>query len=257
MSLHIQDIDKLSNEFRRRGFIVDGFYKVISNDRDLYNIALSLSPRLTIKLRLDHGVSSPEQATSEIGKVERLALSLKAIEILKRATDISVGSYGILREECDIALIVKSMQFSRLDVATFYRALHAACILIVDVAIGTRTPNESFSQMEINAINSYFGAKIALYFDWLRCYTTLLSLPSAIGAILFCYQVLFPRSTGSPFMLLFCAAFPFWSTFAQEVWKRLCADHMHSMGLTGYDDEEATREIVQVQDTIPLKYLYN
>ncbi|OQR89568.1 anoctamin [Thraustotheca clavata] len=80
----------------------------------------------------------------------------------------------------------------------------------------------TLTSQPIGLLRNYFGEKIALYFSWLEFYTKCLTLPAAVGIVIY---VLVGLNIGDVriakiFFAFFIVA---WSTFFTEFWKRKSA----------------------------------
>lgn len=102
----------------------------------------------------------------------------------------------------------------------------------------------------IDSIKSYFGEKIALYFEFLGHYTTWL-LYLTIAGIVMCIDIVIEwglygtlseplgKAYGTP---VFCAFVAIWSQLMLEYWKRTEKTKAMEWGMTEFEEEEQDRQ---------------
>lgn len=71
----------------------------------------------------------------------------------------------------------------------------------------------------LDDIRNYYGTKIAIYFAWLRFYTTYLSIPALFGAFLYGYQV-YNEQVDTEYNIIYMMIMMIWCTCWFAFWKR-------------------------------------
>jgi hypothetical protein len=138
----------------RRGFIPK--YCIDKGPENIV-IALTLSPKLFLKLAIENGYPLQPQKHSTDAHVSRIYAA--ALSILPRVAGLR----------------------------------HSTSFLMQDVqkltAIATSASSPLYKQLPLEAINDYFGAEVALYFGWLGFYSSCLYVPAVAGVLLFMLQL--------------------------------------------------------------------
>ncbi|CAN0128834.1 unnamed protein product, partial [Ectocarpus fasciculatus] len=91
-----------------------------------------------------------------------------------------------------------------------------------------------------DAVNSYFGPYIGIYFAWLRFYTKALLIPTVGGVFLFVDQMR-TGSPDSPLLPIFCILIMVWVALFLDVWRRRNNEIAFRWGVDGVEDEELMR----------------
>jgi hypothetical protein len=98
-------------------------------------------------------------------------------------------------------------------------------------------------KIPLSRIRNYFGEKLALYFEFLKCFQVSLVLPSIIGLIVFTLQQVY--SVSHPVVLtanaLFCVFITVYATIFLEYWKRRESGLSVMWGTTEYEKLEIAR----------------
>jgi len=71
----------------------------------------------------------------------------------------------------------------------------------------------------LDNIRNYYGTKIAMYFAWLKFYTTYLTIPALFGALLYGYQV-YHEQVDTEYNIVFMLIMMVWCTCWFAFWKR-------------------------------------
>ncbi|KNC46453.1 transmembrane protein 16H [Thecamonas trahens ATCC 50062] len=96
------------------------------------------------------------------------------------------------------------------------------------------------SRQPIDAVHEYYGAEIAFYFAWLEEYTRWLTVPAALGAVVFALTQTMP-SAAQIGILVFAAFITLWGTCFLEAWKRRSAVLAYHWNVHEHEASEAAR----------------
>ena len=140
--------------FCSRGFIPK-YCLVNVDNQNTAVIALTLSPKLFLKIAIENDfplVSQDESIPSHAYRIYS-----KSFDILKRISVLNINAMFLMHDPHKLT------------------------------AIATATSEEK--SIPLQKVNEYFGSAVALYFGWLRYYTSCLYIPAAVGAVLYAVQL--------------------------------------------------------------------
>jgi hypothetical protein len=106
--------------------------------------------------------------------------------------------------------------------------------------------NDNLLELDLNALNNYFGSQITLYFGWLEFYNNALKIPAVFGLILFARQV-YTGEVDNPWAPLFMLCITIWGTAFLEYWKQRNAALAYSWGVITADEDEKLKQIAKVR----------
>jgi hypothetical protein len=118
-------------------------------------VALTLSPKLFLKLAIEHTFPLQPQETSTAAHVSRIYAA--ALHILPRIPGLQNAAFFLMQDGKKLSAIASAIA--------------------------------NTSQVPLDEINDYFGAEVALYFGWLSFYSSSLYVPAAAGVVLFALQL--------------------------------------------------------------------
>ena len=93
----------------------------------------------------------------------------------------------------------------------------------------------------VDAVQDYFGEKIAFYFLWLGHYTGWLMLAAPVGFICWINVAAKNNDPNVVLMPYYAAFMAIWSTCFIEFWKRKEKDNSMKWGTVGFEDEQQAR----------------
>lgn len=163
----------------RRGFIPK--YCVDKGDREDTQtqhslvLALTLSPRLFLKLAIEHAYPLQPQEASSDANVARIYAA--ALLILPRIDGLQTATAFLMQDRQKLAAIAAAGSSTSSPSPSSSGPPLEQTLL------------PALSPLPLEQINDYFGSEAALYFGWLRFYSSSLCVPAAAGVALFALQL--------------------------------------------------------------------
>jgi len=218
--LNLKETNAVKKAVEKRGFRVVAVAHSSSN-----SVSMAVSMTQSLLRKLSATKKRPYNSGSNVEKVaflpDSLLNSLESIKLLERMLTSHENFLTTHAPSVKVWLAHDSELLSKLrwnHLKTFSINLHR---IIQVCSVGAII--DKFQNHEVDEIARYFGPKIAIYFAFLRMYTSLLLIPAITGCLLSAW--LWYHNAGDSLLLpLFGVLVAVWSTAVILVWKRRNAD---------------------------------
>eukprot|EP01038_Epipyxis_sp_PR26KG_P008646 gene8646-11687_t len=182
-----------------------------------------------------------------------LALSVLPKQVAKIATENLENSFEkpIYKYPKDEQIIIMNAALKQIMSLDFIQPL--ACWISQDQnfiqthIIGNKDHKILFED-RIDNISDYHGTKLALYFGFLRFYTTNLKLPAVFGLVLTLHQY-FTNNVDSFGIPFYCIGISLWGSYVLEFWKRKANEYSYQWKVFGMEDLEVQIELAKASRT--------
>ncbi|CAM9477388.1 unnamed protein product, partial [Ectocarpus sp. 12 AP-2014] len=197
--------DAAMRTLRQRGFVIHLSMLHEEQVPPAMTMVLAMGPKLLVKSAVERNLATKARQEYTSGEVAQLCAD--AVNVINRS--------GLEYEEASRANLLHDKE-----------ALEGVA----------KADNKDVP----DAVNSYFGPYIGIYFAWLRFYTKALLIPTLGGMFLFVDQMR-TGSPDSPFLPIFCVLIMVWVALFLDVWRRRNNEIAFRWGVDGVEDEELMR----------------